>query len=50
MSEKYEFVLTEQMEKDRKNCGEESRCLECSCHMGEDDCVFNHLKAVSEDA
>lgn len=45
---KYEFVLTEQMENDRKNCSEDSRCLECSCHMGEDDCVFNHLYVTAE--
>ncbi len=45
---KYEFVLTEQMENDRKNCGEDSRCLECSCRMGEDDCIFNHLYTTAE--
>lgn len=45
---KNEFVLTEQMEKDRKNCGDDSHCLECSCHMGEDDCVFNHLYVTAE--
>lgn len=45
---KYEFVLTEQMENDRKNCGEDACCLECSCHMGEDDCIFNHLYVTAE--
>lgn len=45
MSEKYEFILTDKMKEDRFMCGKDDGiCKECSCHMGEDDCVFNHLR------
>lgn len=46
---KYEFKLTDQMIEDRKNCSEDSFCSgECSCHLGEDECVFNFLRAYED--
>lgn len=37
------MVLTNEMKKDRRNCGEDSDCNECSCQIGTDDCAYSHI-------
>lgn len=36
--------ITEQMEVDYSLCNEDSDCDKCSCCVGIDDCIFNHVK------
>ena len=46
---KYEFVLTDKMKEDRFMCGKDDNiCEECSCRMGNSDCIFNHLYVTAE--
>lgn len=33
--------VTEEMREDRKKCGEDSDCNECSCHLGTDACIWH---------
>lgn len=44
------MVLTDEMAKDRLNCGEDTDCNECSCQMGTDDCIYNHITTVADSA
>lgn len=42
--------ITEEMQKARACCGEDSDCNECPCHIGTDDCIYNYVsKSMTED-
>lgn len=46
---KYELVLTDKMKEDRMICGKDANvCEECSCRMGNGECIFNHLYVTAE--
>lgn len=42
------YELTDEMKKDRLNCGEDADCNECSCQIGTDDCIYNHITTVAD--
>lgn len=43
-----QYKLTEEMKKDRLNCGENADCNECSCQIGIDDCIYNYFTTVAD--
>lgn len=42
------YTLTDEMKKDRLNCDEDADCNECSCQIGTDNCVYNHIITVAD--